>query len=114
MESTRRTLTLVGLTTVNIVIQLVIAACVKYSTGHTALWVLAGIYAVVLALNGGRFVVWGIIHRNFPLGIAYASSALLFPAILAMSYAYGEPLTWRNVVGVCLVMVGVVALVRDV
>lgn len=109
----RRTLTLIGLTTINIVIQLVIAAVVKYSTIHTHLWVLVAVYVVVLALNVGRFVVWGIIHKHFPIGIAYASSALLFPAIVLMSYLYGEPVAWHHVLGVVLVMGGVVALVRD-
>lgn len=110
----RRTVTLVVLTTVNVVIQLVTAGFIKYSTGQTVSWILLGIYAIVLTLNFGRFVVWGYIHRQFPLGIAYASSALLFPAILALSYYYGEPVSWRNVLGVCCVMLGVIALVRDV
>ncbi len=104
---------LVGLTTINIVIQLTIAAVVKYSTTQTYLWVLVAMYGVVLALNVGRFVVWGIIHKHFPIGIAYASSALLFPAIVLMSYLYGEPVAWHHVLGVVLVMGGVVALVRD-
>jgi drug/metabolite transporter (DMT)-like permease len=107
---------LIGLTSINIVIQLIVAGIVKYSTqvAWTTLWVMALIYAVVLLLNGVRFVVWGVIHQRYPLGIAYASSALLFPCIVALSAYYGEPVTWRNIAGVVLVMVGVIALVRDV
>ncbi len=107
---------LIGLTSINIVIQLIVAGIVKYSTqvAWTTLWVMALIYAVVLLLNVVRFVVWGVIHQRYPLGIAYASSALLFPCIVVLSAYYGEPVTWRNMVGVVLVMVGVIALVRDV
>lgn len=107
---------LIGLTSINIVIQLIVAGVVKYSTqvAWTTLWVMILIYAVVLLLNVVRFVVWGVIHQRYPLGIAYASSALLFPCIVVLSAYYGEPVTWRNMVGVVLVMVGVIALVRDV
>ena len=86
---------LIGLTSINIVIQLIVAGIVKYSTqvAWTTLWVMALIYAVVLLLNGVRFVVWGVIHQRYPLGIAYASSALLFPCIVALSAYYGEPVT---------------------
>ena len=50
---------LIGLTSINIVIQLIVAGIVKYSTqvSWTTLWVMALIYAVVLLLNGVRFVV---------------------------------------------------------
>jgi multidrug transporter EmrE-like cation transporter len=107
--------TLIGLTFINIVIQLVIAGIVKYSTTQslTAVLVLAAVYAVVLALNVGRFVVWGIIHKRYPLGIAYASSALLFPSIVALSYYYGEPVTVQHLLGVAMVVIGVVSLVRE-
>ena len=107
---------LIGLTSINIVIQLIVAGVVKYSTqvAWTTLWVMILIYAVVLLLNVVRVVVWGVIHQRYPLGIAYASSALLFPCIVVLSAYYGEPVTWRNMVGVVLVMVGVIALVRDV
>jgi multidrug transporter EmrE-like cation transporter len=107
---------LIGLTSVNIVVQLIVAGIVKYSTqvAWTTLLTMAIIYAVVLLLNVVRFVVWGVIHRHYPLGIAYASSALLFPCIVVLSAYYGEPVTWRNIAGVVLVMIGVIALVRDV
>ena len=111
----RGKLTLIGLTFINIVIQLVIAGIVKYSTTQSlaAVLVIAGVYVVVLALNVGRFVVWGIIHKRYPLGIAYASSALLFPSIVALSYYYGEPVTWQHLLGVAMVVIGVVSLVRE-
>ncbi len=106
---------LVGLTAINIVIQLVIAGLVKFSTSYALheILVIGAVYVAVLALNVGRFVVWGIIHKRYPLGIAYASSALLFPSIVALSYYYGEPVTVQHLVGVALVVLGVVSLVRE-
>ncbi|MFM2032779.1 MAG: hypothetical protein RLZZ297_1544 [Chloroflexota bacterium] len=111
-----RTLRLAGLTLINTVIQIGTMSFVKISTGVDTtqyLWML-GLYAVILALNVGRFVVWGRIHRDYPLGIAYGTSAVIFPCIVALSIAYGEPFAWHQLIGVGLVMVGVVALMRDV
>jgi multidrug transporter EmrE-like cation transporter len=104
-----------GLTLINTVIQIGTMSFIKFSTtvGTHELVVLAGYYAVILALNLGRFVVWGRIHREFPLGIAYGTSAVIFPCIVALSVYYGEGFSWRQLVGVVLVMVGVVALMRD-
>lgn len=112
----RRMWTLIGLTAINIAVQLINAAIIKESTVLTSaqwLWLL-GVYVVVLGFNGVRFVVWGIIHRRYPIGVAYASTALLFPAIVTLSYLYGEPVTLKHLIGVALVMIGVVSLVRQV
>lgn len=107
---------MIGLTAINIAVQLINAAIIKESTVLTsAEWVwLFLVYVVVLGFNGVRFVVWGIIHRRYPIGVAYASTALLFPAIVTLSYIYGEPVTLKHLVGVFLVMIGVVSLVRQV
>ncbi|MFN9112836.1 MAG: hypothetical protein ACK5XN_22455 [Bacteroidota bacterium] len=108
--------TLIGLTGINIAVQLINAAIIKESTALTSaewVWLLV-VYVVVLAFNGVRFVVWGIIHKRYPIGVAYASTALLFPAIVTMSYLYGEPVTVKHLIGVALVMIGVVSLVRQV
>ena len=112
----RRMWTLIGLTGINIAVQLINAAIIKESTVLTSadwLWLLV-VYVVVLGFNGVRFVVWGIIHKHYPIGVAYASTALLFPAIVTMSYLYGEPVTMKHLIGVALVMIGVVSLVRQV
>ena len=108
--------TLIGLTGINIAVQLINAAIIKESTALTSaewVWMLV-VYVVVLGFNGVRFVVWGIIHKRYPIGVAYASTALLFPAIVTMSYLYGEPVTVKHLIGVALVMIGVVSLVRQV
>lgn len=112
----RRMWILIGLTGINIAVQLINAAIIKESTVLTSdewMWLLV-VYIVVLGFNGVRFVVWGIIHKRYPIGVAYASTALLFPAIVAMSYMYGEPVTIKHLIGVVLVMIGVVSLVRQV
>ncbi len=114
--SSRRMWTLIGLTGINIIVQLITAAIIKESTVLTsAEWLfLVLAYLAVLGFNGVRFVVWGVIHRQFPIGVAYASTALLFPAIVFMAYLYGETVTVKHVIGVLLVMIGVVSLVRQV
>lgn len=111
----RRMWTLIGLTMINIAVQLVNAAVIKEATVLTSdqwVWLLV-VYVVVLVFNVVRFVVWGIIHKHYPIGIAYASTALLFPAIVVMSYFYGEPVTVKHLIGVTFVMIGVVSLVRQ-
>jgi multidrug transporter EmrE-like cation transporter len=115
-SATNRTLRLAGLTLVNTFVQIATMSLIKYSTAveETQYIVLFGFYVAILAFNVGRFVVWGRIHREFPLGIAYASSAIIFPCIVLLSIVYGEPFMWHQLVGVALVMTGVVALMRDV
>ena len=111
-----RPLRLAGLTLINTAVQIATMSLVKYSTmvEQTQYVVLFAFYVAILAFNLGRFVVWGRIHREFPLGIAYASSAVIFPCIVLLSIFYGEPFAWHQWVGVALVMTGVVALMRDV
>lgn len=112
----KRTLRLAGLTLVNTFVQIATMSLIKYSTAvaQTEYVVLFAFYVAILAFNLGRFVVWGRIHREFPLGIAYASSAVIFPCIVLLSIVYGEPFAWHQLVGVAFVMTGVVALMRDV
>lgn len=112
----RRMWILIGLTIINIAVQLINAAIIKEATVLTSndwVWLMV-VYVVVLAFNGIRFVIWGVIHKRYPIGVAYASTALLFPAIVALSYFYGEPVTVKHLIGAALVMIGVVALVRQV
>ena len=111
-----RSLRLAGLTLINTFVQIATMSLVKYSTAieQTQYVVLFAFYVAILAFNLGRFVVWGRIHREFPLGIAYASSAVIFPCIVLLSISFGEPFVWHQLLGVALVMAGVVALMRDV
>ncbi len=111
-----RSVRLAGLTLINTVIQIVTMSLMKYSTAieRTQYVALIAFYGAILVFNLVRFVVWGKIHREFPLGIAYASSAILFPCIVLLSIYYGEPFAWHQLLGVGLVMTGVVALMRDV
>ena len=110
-----RSLRLAGLTLINTLIQIATMSLIKYSTAvdHTQYLILILFYGAILVFNLGRFVVWGRIHREFPLGIAYASSAIIFPCIVGLSISYGEPFAWHQLLGVGLVMTGVVALMRD-
>ena len=67
----------------------------------------------VLALNVARFVIWGVVHRRYPLSIAYPASALFFPGILAMAWWFGETVGPLQVAGAGLIMLGVVILLSD-
>ncbi|WP_242102694.1 MULTISPECIES: hypothetical protein [unclassified Lysobacter] len=67
----------------------------------------------VLVLNVVRFVIWGAVHRRYPLSVAYPASAVFFPGILAMAWWFGETVGPSQVAGAGLVMVGVVVLLSE-
>ena len=67
----------------------------------------------VLVLNVVRFVIWGAVHRRYPLSVAYPASAVFFPGILVMAWWFGETVGPSQVAGAGLVMVGVVVLLSE-
>lgn len=67
----------------------------------------AGIGAVAL-LNGLRFVMWGVVHRRYPLSISYPLSGVFFPLMLGVAYLYGDPIHITQVAGTLLISSGVV------
>lgn len=106
---------LVGLTLLNVCMQLASALLLKlappFAPRHLAL--LGLVMAGVLALNVARFVLWGSLHRRFPISLAYPASALFFPGILAMAWAFGERVGLPQLAGAALVLVGVGLLLSD-
>ncbi|MGH9522844.1 MAG: hypothetical protein ACRD3E_09965 [Terriglobales bacterium] len=114
MQSPARTWLLLGLVALNIILQLVNAALIKYASGHTAEQ--AGLVTLVLAtvtvLSFGRFLVWGAMHKRYPVSIAYPATALFFPCLVVIAAAYGEPVSLAQALGACLVTLGVVLLLR--
>lgn len=70
-------------------------------------WLLLGGIATAVALAGARFVVWGYAHRRYPLSLTYPLSSLFFPAMLGVSYLFGEPVTGWKVAGTALITTGV-------
>lgn len=76
------------------------------SRSRLTLLALLGGIAAVMALNAARFAVWGLAHRRFPLSTVYPLSALFFPALLLLAFAFGDPIRAREVAGAAFVTAG--------
>lgn len=103
---------LLALVALNIALQLVNAVLIKLASGLSPAqlgWI-AAVLAVVAALSVGRFVVWGAMHKRFPISIAYPATALFFPCLVVVAAAYGEPVSVAQVAGAGLVTAGVLLL----
>lgn len=69
---------------------------------------------VVGVLGGTRFLIWGYAHRRYPLSHSYPLSSMFFPLMLAVAWAYGDPVHLTQLLGTGLITVGVVWLVLRV
>lgn len=105
---------LLGLVALNITLQLINAALIKYASSHLEqqLGLLVIVLAVVLALGAGRFLIWGAMHKRYPVSIAYPATALFFPCLVVLASALGEPVSANQFVGAGLVALGVLLLLR--
>lgn len=94
----------------NVSLQLCAAKLIKDASAlpPTRPLLLASLLAIVLALAAARFVVWGEMHKRYPLSLAYPANALFFPLVMALAWFYGETVTRANIAGAALVTVGVV------
>lgn len=108
MSSHRKTV-LVGLTALNICLQLSSALLLKLAPAATRanLVKLALVLGAVFLLNGARFATWGAMHRRFPISLAYPFSAIFFPAIVLVAWLMDEPVGALQLGGAVLVMAGV-------
>lgn len=72
-------------------------------------WIIMGVIILaVMVINGFKFILWGIAHRNHPLSLTYPLNSIFFPLIFIVSHLfYGEPVTIRKIVGTVLIVVGV-------
>jgi drug/metabolite transporter (DMT)-like permease len=93
----------------NVLLQLFAAKLVKdaASIPYSRTLTLGALLALVLALSAGRFWIWGEMHKRYPLSLAYPASALFFPLVVVLAWAYGEKVTTMNIVGAALVTMGV-------
>lgn len=101
-----KALTLVLLT---VVLGLVSALVLKEATllkdlGWKQLFV---VVCIAAGVNGLRFILWGIVHKNYPLSLSYPLSSLFFPCILFMGYFYGEDITSMKLLAVVMIGCGV-------
>lgn len=104
---------LLGLTGVNVLLQLASAYLLKTAPAVTRanLILLCVFFCAVLALNGARFLTWNAIHRRFPVSLAYPLSALFFPAVVALAWLLDEPVGAWQWAGVALIVAGVIRIV---
>ncbi|HWG10794.1 MAG TPA: hypothetical protein VN693_04770 [Rhodanobacteraceae bacterium] len=109
-----RTGLLLWLVILNILLQLVSASLIKLSssTQTMPLGFILFLLGLVCVLNLGRFMVWGAMHKRFPVSVAYPATALFFPCLVAIAAAYGEHVSFAQVSGACLVTLGVILLLR--
>ncbi len=90
-------------------LNLVGAWILKKATGFP-LWSIGAAFAVgfVIAVNIGRFLIWGWMHRRIDLSKSYPLTAMFFPMITVLSVIDGEmirPVQWF---GIALITIGVV------
>lgn len=106
----RATALLVAFVAGNVSLQLFAAKLIKDATAlpPSRSFALAFMLGAVLVLAAARFVVWGEMHKRYPLSLAYPASALFFPLVLVLAWFYGETVTRANIAGAALVTLGVV------
>ncbi len=65
------------------------------------------ILCIVLAINFGKFIVWGIIYKKYDLSEAYPLVSLFFPLIYGVAIFTGESdLTLNKSIGVLFILIG--------
>jgi drug/metabolite transporter (DMT)-like permease len=106
----RATALLVAFVAGNVSLQLFAAKLVKDASAlpPSQPFALALLLGVVLVLAAARFMVWGEMHKRYPLSLAYPANALFFPLVMALAWFYGETVTRMNIAGAALVTAGVV------
>lgn len=106
----RATALLVAFVVGNVFLQLLAAKLIKDASAlpPSRMLAMAFLLGIVLVLAAARFVVWGEMHKRYPLSLAYPASALFFPLVVALAWFYGEAVTRMNLAGAALVTAGVV------
>ncbi len=97
--------------TVIVIVVLNLAAAILLkilaSQGDLSVDVLVVGILVAAGLNGLRFLVWGFAHSRYLLSTTYPLSSMFFPAILAVSWFFGEEVGLKELVGTVLIVCGV-------
>ncbi len=90
-------------------LNLVGAWILKQAAGYPTLSVIAIFFiGLVIAVNIGRFLLWGWMHRRIDLSKSYPLTAMFFPLVALLSVFDGEyiaPVQWF---GIGLITLGVV------
>lgn len=75
-------------------------------------WQFVGGIALVLGINGVRFLVWGFVHKKYPLSYSYPYTALFFPMILVLAIWQGHQIHTLQYLGILVISVGVFLLTQ--
>jgi small multidrug resistance pump len=93
-----------------VIAEVIATSFLKLTSGEKAVW---WAYPIVAVGYTGAFVMlWLSLQRDVPLGIAYALWAGIGVVLVAIIswVVFGESLTWMQVAGMLLVVVGVTLL----
>ena len=80
----------------------------RANVGETLSFVTLVIVGMVIALNVGRFLVWGWIHKRISLAKSYPMTAIFFPIIAIISYLQGDEISLFQWFGIGLITLGVI------
>ena len=96
----------------SVVLGLISAWCLKEAAQRQDITIstLVIVIGTVVGVNGCRFLLWGYIHKHYPLSFSYPLNSLFFPSILIMAYYYGESVNMSQILGVVLITFGVAVL----
>lgn len=85
----------------------------KVASDKELLWFIV-LYGVEIAILGVYAILWQQIIKKFDLSIAYANKAIgiVWSMIWAVVFFHNE-ITWKNICGVILVVVGTIILNTD-
>lgn len=99
----------------SVVLGLISAWCLKEASQRHGISIssLVVVIGIVVGVNASRFLLWGYIHKHYPLSLSYPINSLFFPFILIMGYYYGEPISFYQILGVILITSGVAVLAYE-
>lgn len=79
--------------------------------GFGVRWMVAALaVGCAVGLNIFRFVIWGYMHKRYPLSHTYPLTALFFPCVLILSALQGHPVGTWEVWGTLLITGGAMLL----
>ncbi len=70
-------------------------------------WITLCIFAMVLSNNMIKLVLWGIVHKRYPLNVSYSLLSLYYPIIYIISVLMQETiLSIQKVISIAFIVVG--------
>ena len=77
------------------------------SVEDTSLLLAGVLVCAVIALNIGKFLLWGLLNRKYDLSKTYPLTVIFFPLIYVIShYVDGTPFNTQKTIGVIVIISG--------